>query len=143
MSFFLRAVLSVPGLPGLPAKIYGVNLGSWCYPFINRLRLVLEPWMLPQGWLNMGGLLGSTKLTSMPSLKPGSTPSEFLLAIGLLNPSSTVHSNSTPERRGLQQLQDAGIVAILDHHALPGVQTAGQMFTGRLVISLDSSVGDI
>ncbi|KAJ7102987.1 glycoside hydrolase family 5 protein [Mycena crocata] len=34
-------------------------------------------------------------------------------------------------RRGLQQLHNAGIVAILDHHALPGVQTAGQMFTGR------------
>ncbi|KAF8238160.1 glycoside hydrolase family 5 protein [Tricholoma matsutake] len=34
-------------------------------------------------------------------------------------------------RRGLQQLGKAGIVAILDHHALPGVQTPGQMFTGR------------
>jgi len=34
-------------------------------------------------------------------------------------------------RRGLKLLQKAGIVAILDHHALPGVQTAGQMFAGR------------
>ncbi|KAJ8518078.1 hypothetical protein ONZ45_g4797 [Pleurotus djamor] len=34
-------------------------------------------------------------------------------------------------RRGLTQLNKAGIVAILDHHALPGVQTAQQMFTGR------------
>ncbi|EPQ56174.1 glycoside hydrolase [Gloeophyllum trabeum ATCC 11539] len=34
-------------------------------------------------------------------------------------------------QRGLQQLQDAGMVAILDHHALPGVQTAGQQFTGH------------
>ncbi|EKM50047.1 glycoside hydrolase family 5 protein [Phanerochaete carnosa HHB-10118-sp] len=34
-------------------------------------------------------------------------------------------------QRGLSQLQAAGIVAILDHHALPGVQTAGQMFTGH------------
>ncbi|KAJ3761774.1 glycoside hydrolase family 5 protein [Lentinula raphanica] len=33
--------------------------------------------------------------------------------------------------RGLQQLQAAGIVAILDHHALPGVQTPNQMFTGH------------
>ncbi|CAL1714506.1 unnamed protein product [Somion occarium] len=33
--------------------------------------------------------------------------------------------------RGLKQLRDAGIAAILDHHALPGVQTPGQMFTGR------------
>ena len=28
-------------------------------------------------------------------------------------------------------LKDAGIVAILDHHAPPGVQTAGQQFTGH------------
>ncbi|KAG2033926.1 glycoside hydrolase superfamily, partial [Suillus americanus] len=34
-------------------------------------------------------------------------------------------------RRGLGWLKDAGIQAILDHHALPGVQTAGQMFTGN------------
>ncbi|KAJ7500884.1 glycoside hydrolase family 5 protein [Mycena galericulata] len=34
-------------------------------------------------------------------------------------------------RQGLQLLQNAGIVAILDHHALPGIQTPGQMFTGR------------
>ncbi|KXN91097.1 Glucan endo-1,6-beta-glucosidase B [Leucoagaricus sp. SymC.cos] len=34
-------------------------------------------------------------------------------------------------RRGLKQLKDAGIVAILDHHALPGVQSPQQMFTGR------------
>ena len=38
------------------------------------------------------------------------------------------------QRRGLQQLNDAGIVAILDHHALPGVQDALQMFTGRFVV---------
>jgi hypothetical protein len=31
----------------------------------------------------------------------------------------------------LQQLSKAGIVAILDHHALPGVQDPGQQFTGR------------
>jgi len=34
-------------------------------------------------------------------------------------------------RRGLKWLKDAGIEAILDHHALPGVQTPGQMFTGN------------
>ncbi|KAG6896464.1 hypothetical protein C0992_008115 [Termitomyces sp. T32_za158] len=34
-------------------------------------------------------------------------------------------------RRGLQQLSKAGIVAILDHHALPGVQDPQQQFTGR------------
>ena len=34
-------------------------------------------------------------------------------------------------QRGLKQLKDAGIAVILDHHALPGVQTAGQQFTGH------------
>lgn len=34
-------------------------------------------------------------------------------------------------RRGLGWLRDAGIRVILDHHALPGVQTPGQMFTGQ------------
>jgi len=34
-------------------------------------------------------------------------------------------------RRGLTQLSKAGIVAILDHHALPGVQSPQQQFTGR------------
>jgi len=28
-------------------------------------------------------------------------------------------------------LKDAGIAVILDHHALPGVQSADQMFAGR------------
>lgn len=32
---------------------------------------------------------------------------------------------------GLMWLRDAGIQVILDHHALPGVQTPGQMFTGN------------
>lgn len=31
-------------------------------------------------------------------------------------------------------LRKAGIQAILDHHALPGVQVANQMFTGKYVL---------
>ncbi|KAJ7725264.1 glycoside hydrolase [Mycena olivaceomarginata] len=34
-------------------------------------------------------------------------------------------------RRGLKQLQKAGIVAILDHHALPGVAAVNQQFSGK------------
>lgn len=33
--------------------------------------------------------------------------------------------------RGLSWLRDAGMNVILDHHALPGVQVANQMFAGR------------
>ena len=34
-------------------------------------------------------------------------------------------------------LRKAGIQAILDHHALPGVQVANQMFTGKCVLLFD------
>ena len=32
-------------------------------------------------------------------------------------------------------MRDAGLEVILDHHALPGVSTANQMFAGRYVTS--------
>ena len=35
-------------------------------------------------------------------------------------------------------LADAGIQVILDHHALPGVQTADQTFTGKYVSASES-----
>jgi len=31
----------------------------------------------------------------------------------------------------MKWLKDAGIAVILDHHALPGVSSPGQMFAGR------------
>lgn len=33
-------------------------------------------------------------------------------------------------------LADAGIQVILDHHALPGVQTGDQTFTGKYVLGI-------
>ncbi|KAI0731016.1 glycoside hydrolase superfamily [Earliella scabrosa] len=41
-AFLCRSAVAYP----YPEKIYGVNLGSW---------LLLEPWMLPQEWADMGG----------------------------------------------------------------------------------------
>jgi len=38
------------------------------------------------------------------------------------------------QANGLDMLRKAGIQAILDHHALPGVQVANQMFTGKCVL---------
>jgi hypothetical protein len=35
------------------------------------------------------------------------------------------------QAKGLDMLREAGIQVILDHHALPGVQVANQMFTGN------------
>ncbi|KAJ6474668.1 glycoside hydrolase family 5 protein [Mycena vitilis] len=159
LTAFLPAVLG--GLPGLPGgKIYGVNLGSW---------LVLESWMLPQEWLNMGGqrcddcsACIATEFAfaqAYPKTVDGiftkhweswfnQADVDALVDVGIntvriplgywiIEPLVDRSTEFYPRgglaqlRRGLQQLQKAGIVAILDHHALPGVQTAGQMFTGR------------
>ncbi|KAJ7460760.1 glycoside hydrolase family 5 protein [Mycena latifolia] len=127
---------------GLPKQVYGVNLGSW---------LVLEAWMLPQEWLNMGGEINcdcSTCIGSELSSWFNQTDVDALVAAGI----NTVRiplgywivedlvdrqTEFYPRgglahlRRGLKLLQKAGIVAILDHHAPPGVQTAGQQFAGR------------
>ncbi|KII86046.1 glycoside hydrolase family 5 protein [Plicaturopsis crispa FD-325 SS-3] len=46
LSLLISLVCRVSAAASLPDKIYGVNLGSW---------LVLESWMLPQEWLDMGG----------------------------------------------------------------------------------------
>ncbi|KAJ6581031.1 glycoside hydrolase family 5 protein [Mycena capillaripes] len=158
LSVFLPAVLG--GLPGLPSKIYGVNLGSW---------LVLESWMLPQEWLKMGGEqcedCSSCIATEFAFAKAyprtvdqiftkhweswfnqddvdalvdaGINTVRIPLGYWIVEPLVNRKTEFYPRgglaqlRRGLQLLKNAGIVAILDHHALPGVQTAGQMFTGR------------
>ncbi|KAJ7230653.1 glycoside hydrolase family 5 protein [Mycena pura] len=154
----LPAVLA--SLPGLPSKIYGVNLGSW---------LVLESWMLPQEWLDMGGQqcdeCSSCIATEFAFAKafPDTVDKKFeehwlswfneddvnalvdagintvRIPLGYWIVEALVDRKTefyprgglTQLRRGLQLLHNAGIVAILDHHALPGVQTAGQMFTGN------------
>ncbi|KAJ7035549.1 glycoside hydrolase family 5 protein, partial [Mycena alexandri] len=155
LTFSLPTVLA-----GLPNKIYGVNLGSW---------LVLEAWMLPQEWLDMGGQKCSDCSTCISTegafaeAYPDTVDKIFeghwntwfnqpdvdaLVAAGIntvriplgywiVEPLVNRASEYFPRggldqlRRGLQQLQKAGIVAILDHHALPGVQSAGQQFTGK------------
>ncbi|KAJ7708852.1 glycoside hydrolase family 5 protein [Mycena rosella] len=160
-SLFIPLSLLLPTtLAGLPSKIYGVNLGSW---------LVLESWMLPQEWLNMGGQINCDCSTCIGSefalaqAHPKTVDATFaqhwsswfnqddvdgLVAAGIntvriplgywiVEPLVNRQTEFYPRgglaqlRRGLKQLQNAGIVAILDHHALPGVQTANQMFTGR------------
>ncbi|KAJ7813146.1 glycoside hydrolase family 5 protein [Mycena olivaceomarginata] len=156
LSFLLSALADSesPGLPGLPSKIYGVNLGSW---------LVLESWMLPQEWLDMGGQQCEDCSTciatefafaqAFPNTVDKIFKGHWFVFLGLNQPDvdaladagiNTVRiplgywiiealvdrkTEFYPRggldqlRRGLQQLHKAGIVAILDHHAVPGVQT--------------------
>ncbi|KIK57090.1 glycoside hydrolase family 5 protein, partial [Collybiopsis luxurians FD-317 M1] len=145
----------------MPSKIFGVNLGSW---------LVLESWMLPQGWLDMGGescddcsqciatewAFGQAKgqaaqntafqahwdswfsQTDVNTLKSlGINTVRIPLGFWIVEQLVDRQTEFYPEGglvaliRGVNQLREAGIVVILDHHALPGVQDANQMFTGN------------
>ncbi|KAL1718108.1 glycoside hydrolase superfamily [Schizophyllum commune] len=140
--------------------VYGVNLGSW---------LVLEPWMLPQEWLDMGGQDCSDCSQCIRSefafvkaypdtadqifnehwstwfsqddvdelVRLGINTVRIPLGYWIIEDLVERETEFYPRgglqqlRRGLLQLKEAGIDAILDHHALPGVQSPNQMFTGN------------
>lgn len=53
-------------------------------------------------------------------------------------PSDVAGYSRRVQKEGLKWLKEAGIVAILDHHALPGVAAENQMFAGRCVHSPNS-----
>ncbi|KAF8184464.1 glycoside hydrolase family 5 protein [Pholiota molesta] len=150
----------VGALPGLPDKIYGVNLGSW---------LVLEAWMLPAEWIAMGGQqcddcsqciatefafaqaypdtvdekfkthwetwFTQTDVDNLvhAGINTARIPLGYWIVEPLVNRTSEFYPRGgiVELQRGLKQLKEAGIAAILDHHALPGVASPGQMFAGR------------
>jgi len=161
----LAAALLLVEAAGFPPKIYGLNLGSW---------LVLEPWMLPEGWIAMGGQICDncadciSSESAFAKAYPDKVDEKFnehwnswfnqadvdkFVAAGInavriplgywiVEPLVDRRTEAFPRggfaqlRRGLKQLQDAGIVALLDHHALPGVQDPGQEFTGLCTSNL-------
>ncbi|KAL4065700.1 glycoside hydrolase family 5 protein [Scleroderma yunnanense] len=157
----LLSALVPKALAQMPTnKIYGVNLGGW---------LLLEPWMLPKEWQEMGGQICDDCTQCIESefalakaypdtvdgvfaqhwdtwftqndvntLKDAGIntvrlPLGFWIVEGLVNRAVEHYPRGGLQylRRGLGWLRDAGIRVILDHHALPGVQTPGQMFTGN------------
>ncbi|KAH9968447.1 glycoside hydrolase family 5 protein [Lactifluus volemus] len=154
---FLKSKTAV----AVPGKIYGVNLGSW---------LLLEPWMLPEEWVKMGGQICDNDCSSciasefaFAAAYPTTVDEKFAehwstwftqddvnilkgagmntvrlpLGFWIVEPLVNRVTESYPRggikflSSGLKMLRDANIQVILDHHALPGVQTPGQMFTGR------------
>ncbi|KAI0258700.1 glycoside hydrolase family 5 protein [Gloeopeniophorella convolvens] len=159
LSIYALALLRSVGAAA-PKKIYGTNLGSW---------LVLEPWMLPQGWIDMGGQICNDCSTciatesAFAAAYPNTVDQKFAehwstwftqddvdklkgagmntvrVPLGYWIVEDLVDRRTEHYPRGgieflsngLKMLRDAGIQAILDHHALPGVQTPGQMFTGN------------
>ncbi|KAI0271116.1 glycoside hydrolase superfamily [Russula aff. rugulosa BPL654] len=157
---FLRITPGAYGAP--PSKIYGVNLGSW---------LVLEPWMLPEEWVEMGGQRCDNDCSSCIASEfafaaaypddvvdekfaehwstwfaqddvdrlqeAGINTVRIPLGYWIVEPLVNRDTEHYPRggikylANGLDMLRKAGIQAILDHHALPGVQVANQMFTGN------------
>ncbi|KAI6117180.1 glycoside hydrolase family 5 protein [Pisolithus croceorrhizus] len=159
--FSLLAALVPQVFAQLPVeKIYGVNLGSW---------LLLEPWMLPQGWTDMGGQICADcsqciesefafamaypdtvdqtfakhwdswfTQSDLQDLKNAGIntlriPLGYWIVEALVERPVENYPRGGLEylRRGLGWVRDSGMHVILDHHALPGVQTPGQEFTGQ------------
>ncbi|KAG2072055.1 glycoside hydrolase family 5 protein [Suillus decipiens] len=157
----LSSTLVAHAWAGKPTHIYGVNLGGW---------LVLEPPMLPQEWLDMGGEscprscwscistessfakaypdtvdtkcaqhwdtwftqddVSALKAAGINTVR---VPLGYWIVEALVDRSHESYPRGGLKylRRGLGWLKDAGIQAIVDHHALPGVQTPNQMFAGN------------
>ncbi|CAE6440312.1 unnamed protein product, partial [Rhizoctonia solani] len=149
---------------GMPVdKIYGVNLGSW---------LLVEPWMLPNEWVDkMGGercdadcsacaasefglvkKLGQEKADQVfeehwanwftekdvdqivaAGLNSVRIPLGYWIVESLVDRSTEFYPRGGMKylKKGLGWLKQKGIHVKLDHHALPGVSSANQMFAGR------------
>ncbi|RPD58961.1 glycoside hydrolase [Lentinus tigrinus ALCF2SS1-7] len=148
-------------MAGMPDKMYGVNLGGW---------LLIEPWIIPQEWVDMGGDWNCTDCAtcigsefSLVEAYPDTADEKFekhwstwftqsdvdaLSEVGintiriplgywiverLVNRKTEFFPRGgiSHLKRGAKMLKDAGMNVILDHHALPGVQTSDQAFAGQ------------
>lgn len=149
-----------PAFAGIPDKIYGVNLGSWLVLEAWMLPAEWEA-MGGQNCNDCSQCIGSEfafakaypdtvdqtfkghweSWFNQPDVDQmvaaGINTVRIPLGYWIVEPLVNRQTEFYPRggikqlQRGLGQLKNAGIVAILDHHALPGVQTAGQQFTGH------------
>ncbi|KAF8887331.1 glycoside hydrolase family 5 protein [Infundibulicybe gibba] len=145
---------------GLPDKIYGVNLGSWLvleawmlpaewaamggqtcndcstciaseFAFAKAFPTTVDA-KFKQHWSTWFNQADVDALVNV-GINTVRIPLGYWLVEDLVDRTTEFYPRGGLDqlRRGLKQLKAAGIKVILDHHALPGVQTAGQMFTGR------------
>ncbi|KAL5492617.1 hypothetical protein ACEPAI_4064 [Sanghuangporus weigelae] len=144
----------------LPGQIYGVNLGSWLVlePWMlpeewqamggqtcdNCANCIASEFEMAKAYPNtVDGIFDkhwSTWFTQDDVnmlVSYGINTVRIPLGYWIVEPLVERSTEFYPRggmgqlKRGLSQLKAAGINAILDHHALPGVQTPGQQFTGR------------
>ncbi|PPQ85403.1 hypothetical protein CVT25_006399 [Psilocybe cyanescens] len=160
LSFFTLGVVAAKALPGLKDKIYGVNLGSWlvlepwmlpaewvamggeqcddCSTCIATEFAFAEAYPDTvdasfkghwESWFNQPDV---DQLVDA-GINTARLPLGYWIIEPLVNRTSEFYPKGgiLELKRGLKQLKDAGIAVILDHHALPGVASPGQMFAGR------------
>ncbi|KAF8637489.1 hypothetical protein AX17_002793 [Amanita inopinata Kibby_2008] len=152
------AALFVEGA-SFPSKIYGVNLGSWlliepwmlpaewmsmggqicndCSTCISSEFAFAKAYpntvdqLFNQHWNTWFNQADVDQFVAA-GLNTVRIPLGYWIVEPLVDRSTEYYARGgfAQLRRGLAQLKNAGIVAILDHHALPGVQDPGQEFTG-------------
>ncbi|TFY51969.1 hypothetical protein EVJ58_g10275 [Rhodofomes roseus] len=152
-----RAVLA----GSLPSKIYGVNIGGWLvlepwmlpaewdsmggsicddcstciqseWAYTKEYGQVKANQEFAQHWTTW-----FTQDDVNTLVADGINTARIPLGYWIVEPLVSRATEFYPEggivylQKGVQMLADAGIQVILDHHALPGVQTPGQSFTGN------------
>ncbi|RDB18518.1 Glucan endo-1,6-beta-glucosidase B [Hypsizygus marmoreus] len=142
---------------GFPNKIYGVNLGSW---LLVEPWMLPGEWVAMGGQQCNDCSICIASEYAFAKAYPGTVDRKFnehwnswfnqadvdsIVNVGINTVRIPVSREDLVDRknefyprgglaqlrRGLKQLSKAGIMAILDHHALPGVQSPQQQFTGR------------
>ncbi|KIM44393.1 glycoside hydrolase family 5 protein [Hebeloma cylindrosporum] len=161
LSLIGACFFSANALPGFADKIYGVNIGSWLVlePWMlpaewesmggeicqsNCSKCIASEFALAQAypttvdekfkghwetWFNQEDV-DQLVDAGMNTVR---VPLGYWIVEPLVNRTSEFYPKGgiLELQRGLRQLSKAGITVILDHHALPGVASPGQMFAGR------------
>ncbi|KAJ3551313.1 hypothetical protein NM688_g4777 [Phlebia brevispora] len=145
---------------GMPDKIYGVNLGSWLvleswmlpaeweamggescsdcstciateFAFAQAYPKTVDA-TFKQHW-ETWFTQDDVNQIAAAGLNTVRIPLGYWIVEDLVDRTTEFYPRGglTELKRGLSQLKAAGISAILDHHALPGVQTPNQQFAGQ------------
>ncbi|KAH8827186.1 glycoside hydrolase [Flagelloscypha sp. PMI_526] len=147
LGFILHTLLyTCANAAHFPDKTYGVNLGSW---------LLIEPWMLPQEWVDMGGefltnqpcTVGIQSEFAFAQAYPDTVDEKMkghcyginlvripLVELGYWIVEDLVDRETEHYARGgIHELifKLPVMAVVLDHHALPGVASPWQQFAGQ------------
>jgi len=152
--------LFTTALAGKPDKIYGVNIGNWLVfePWMAEQEwknmggqncsdcstCIRSEWSLNKAYPKTADALfkkhWETWFTQSDvdqlvelGINTVRIPVGFWIVEALVDRQTEFYARGglLQLKRGLRMLHKAGIQAVLDHHALPGVSSPGQMFAGN------------